>query len=327
MDVHYLHPPTELDLLSQLKENLSAEIRLTTGEETPQRLECEVLVEGRPPMELLANNQRLKAVVIPFAGLPPVTRERCLRYPNLSVYNLHHNAIITAEMAVTLMLSAARFVVQFDQGLRNHDWSLRYQEARPSILLSGKKVLLLGYGAIGKHAARVCLALGMQVEAIKRRVHIEGEMMDGVACYSASQLEERLTDAAVLMVVCPLTEETRGMIGERQLTIMPTGGVLVNVGRAEIVEQAALYQALRSGQLAAAGLDVWYNYPQTPEERGDTAAADFPFWEMDQVVLSPHRGGHTQETEILRMQHLANLLNQLVDEPSSAAALDLQLGY
>ncbi len=185
------------------------------------------------------------------------------------------------------MLSAARFVVRYDRGIRNHDWSLRYQDERPSLLLHGKKMVLLGYGAIGKHVARVCLALGMQVEAIKRHVDYEGEEKNGVHCFSASQLDQRLADAAVLMVVCPLTEETRGMIGEQQLHSMPSGGVLVNVGRAEIVEQAALYKALSSGHLAAAGLDVWYNYPKTDADRLNTPPADFPFWEMDQVVHQP----------------------------------------
>ncbi len=273
---------------------------------------CDVLVEGRPPEDILAGNKNLKAVVIPFAGLPLITRERCQRYPNLSVYNLHHNAIITAEMAITLMLSAARFVVRYDRAIRNHDWSLRYQEERPSLLLSGKKVVLLGYGAIGKHVAKVCLALGMRVEVIKRHVNFEGELNDDVPCYSVSQLEQRLAETTVLMVVCPLTEETRGMIGEKQLHSMPAGGVLVNVGRAAVVVQEALYWALSSGHLAAAGLDVWYNYPQTEAERINTPPADFPFWEMDQVILSPHRGGHTQETEILRLQHLASLLNRTV---------------
>jgi phosphoglycerate dehydrogenase-like enzyme len=286
-----------------------------------------VLIEGRPPEELLAGNPNLKAVVIPFAGLPPVTRERCLPYPNLSVYNLHHNAIITAEMAITLMLSAARFVVRYDRGIRNHDWSLRYQEERPSLLLCGKKVVLLGYGAIGKHVAKICLALGMQVEAIKRFVNYEGEESDGVRCYSAAQLVQRLVDAAVLMVVCPLTDETRGLIGEKQLQTMPAGGVLVNVGRAEIVAQEALYRALSNGHLAAAGLDVWYNYPETKADRVNTKPADFPFWEMDQVILSPHRGGHTQETELLRMQHLAVLLNKLAERPYPVQPVNLTLGY
>ncbi|MAT43044.1 MAG: hypothetical protein CL609_11925 [Anaerolineaceae bacterium] len=327
MNVHYLHPPSEPGLLSQFIDDLSSCIQLTTGEDNPARFDCDVLIEGRPPDELLAGNPHLKAVVIPFAGLPPVTRERCQRYPNLSVYNLHHNAIITAEMAITLMLSAARFVVRYDRGIRNHDWSLRYQDERPSLLLHGKKVVLLGYGAIGKHVARVCLALGMQVEAIKRHVVTEGEAFDGIPCFSTAQLEQRLVDAAVMMVVCPLTDETRGLIGEKQLQMMPAGGVLVNVGRAEIVDQEALYRVLSSGHLAAAGLDVWYNYPETKTDRVNTKPADFPFWEMDQVILSPHRGGHTQETELLRMQHLAVLLNQLAEGQDLIQPINLSLGY
>lgn len=289
MHFHYLHPPSDTALFKQFQSWLDPKIRLTWGEDHPGKLNCAVLIDGRPGQVLLTQNKNLKSLVVPFAGLPPETRDVCLGFPALSVYNLHHNATITAEMAVVLMLSAARFVIRYDRSFRTNDWSMRYDHQRPSILLNGKKVLLLGYGAIGKQVAKVCRALGMQVSAIKRHVEYEGVVINEVPCYSPTCLSEQLSDTQVLIVVCPLTEETRGLINEKTLLQMPKGGILVNVGRAQIVEEAALYQALITGQLAAAGLDVWYRYPGSIQDRSSTKPSDYPFWELDQVVIHRKR--------------------------------------
>jgi len=108
---------------------------------------------------------------------------------------------------------------------------------------------------------------------------------------------------------------------------MPPGGILVNVGRGAVVDQQSLYRALIDGHLAAAGLDVWYNYPDSEAERSHTFPADYPFHELDQVVMSPHRGGLTRETEMLRMTHLADLLNRLAAGGDLLPAVDVAAGY
>ena len=129
------------------------------------------------------------------------------------------------------------------------------------------------------------------------------------------------------MIACPLTDETRGMIAETELRSMPPGGILVNVGRGAVVDQQSLYRALIDGHLAAAGLDVWYNYPDSEADRRHTAPADFPFHELDQVIMSPHRGGLTRETEMLRMTHLADLLNRMASGGDLPPALNVEAGY
>ena len=117
------------------------------------------------------------------------------------------------------------------------------------------------------------------------------------------------------------------MIGEHELALMPPGGILVNVGRGPVVDPGALYSALRSGQLGAAGLDVWYNYPKSPEERASTPPAEFPFHELDNVVMSPHRGGGSDQTEELRMTHLAAHLNAAARGEPIPNKVDLDAGY
>jgi phosphoglycerate dehydrogenase-like enzyme len=102
---------------------------------------------------------------------------------------------------------------------------------------------------------------------------------------------------------------------------------LVNVGRGPIVDEAALYQALREGTLHSAGLDVWYNYPTDKAARSHTPPSAYPFHELDNVVMSPHRAGGADETDMLRMMHLAALFNAAARGDEMPNRVDLQAGY
>ena len=109
--------------------------------------------------------------------------------------------------------------------------------------------------------------------------------------------------------------------------LLPQGAVLVNVGRGPIVDEEALFRALRDGHLHSAGLDVWYNYPPDEESQDKTFPASQPFHELDNVVLSPHRGGATMESNFLRMEHLATLLNAVARGEPLANKVDIIAGY
>jgi phosphoglycerate dehydrogenase-like enzyme len=108
---------------------------------------------------------------------------------------------------------------------------------------------------------------------------------------------------------------------------MPHGSVLVNIGRGPIVNQQALFDALKTGQLAAAGLDVWYNYPTDAASRSLTPPADLPFHELNNIVMSPHRAGHAVETEELRMIALAQLINTILRGEPVPDQVDIEAGY
>ncbi len=105
--------------------------------------------------------------------------------------------------------------------------------------------------------------------------------------------------------------------------------MLVNVGRGAIVEQQALYAALRERRILAAGIDVWYNYPRDETSRTATPPADLPFHELDNVVMSPHRAGalYANENDVLRMEHLAASLNAAQRGESIPNRADLDRGY
>ncbi|MDX1686615.1 MAG: NAD(P)-dependent oxidoreductase [Candidatus Promineifilaceae bacterium] len=324
LSVYLLRPP-DPEPLATLREKLSPDVELVLGPDLPEPATYQVLVAGRPQREHVTASPCLHTLIIPWSGMPEETRSLMLDFPGVSVHNLHHNAEPVAELALALLLAAAKFVVPLDQALRRHDWTFRY-EPPPTALLHGKTALILGYGAIGRRLAQACRALGMSVAATRRSAAVRYEE-EGVAIHPAAALPELLPRADALIVTLPLTPETEGLLGEAELALLPEGAVLVNVGRGTIVEQEALYEALHRRRLRAAGLDVWYNYPPDAESRTDTAPADYPFPELENVVMSPHRGGSTDETGRLRMAHLARLLNAIARGVEPPNRVDVAAGY
>lgn len=318
------NPPQEHEL-ALLRQELDPVVALILGPDLPPEAGYHVLVAGRPSREQLEASRDLHTTIIPWSGIPEETRALMREFPTVTVHNLHHNAAPVAELTLALLFAASKFLLPLDRALRAHDWRPRYQP-NPSLLLEGKTALILGYGAIGQRVGRLCRAIGMDVLATRRSV--TGATADdaGVVVYPADRLAELLPRAHVLIVTLPLTEETEGLVDAAALARLPAGAVLVNVGRGRIVAQEALFKALQSGHLAGAGLDVWYNYPEDEAARASTPPADFPFHTLDNVVLSPHRGGAVRETGALRMVHLARLLNALA-RGETGNVVDLEAGY
>jgi phosphoglycerate dehydrogenase-like enzyme len=310
----------------RLDELLDASIGLTLGPELPADPSYEILVSGRPEREQIAASPRLRAVLIPYAGLPASTRELMLEHPDIAVHNLHHNAAPTAELAITLMLAVAKRVIPIDRALRSGDWSPRYDDDASGMLLSGRRVLVLGHGAIGRRVARACVALGMRVNATRRRA-TEVTLEREVTLHPASALGELLPDADIVCVCLPQTPETTGLLGAEELALLPRGAILVNVARGHVVDEQALYEALVGGALGGAGLDAWYHYPAEEKARTCTPPSEFPFGDLDSVVLSPHRAGHSDRTEDLRASHLAAALDAAARGEEMPGRVDVLAGY
>ena len=225
------------------------------------------------------------------------------------------------------MLAAAKSVVPVDRALRRDDWSLRYEPDR-AVLLEGRRTLILGYGAIGRRIATACRALGMSVTATKRRLDdVPPDCPDRVLPPDA--LHGLLPEADVLHVALPHTDATRGLIGEREFSLLPRNAVFVNVARAPIVDEEALFLALKERSIRAAGLDVWYAYPKSEEERSSTPPSRFPFRDLDNVVMSPHRAGafSVREVEEARVTALAETLNAAVRGEPVPHPVDVREGY
>lgn len=321
----FLPGPIEPEFEQALRSRLEPVVILTVGTEFPEQSEYEWIVSGHPRKEWLERSPRLRGIVIPFAGVSATARSLLLERQHLMAYNLHHNAGPTSELALALLFAAAKSVVSSDQALRRGDWGNRFGTSN-DLLLEGRNALLLGYGAIGQRIARTLHVLGMQVRAIRRRGTLETESTV-TTIFGPQDLHALLPSTQALIIALPLTPETEGWIGERELALLPSDAILVNVGRGAIVDERALFISLKERRLHAAGLDVWYRYPKSEDEAGQTLPSEYPFHELDNVVLSPHRGGDTRETEQMRGAHLAALLNALAAGETPPSQVDIRSGY
>jgi phosphoglycerate dehydrogenase-like enzyme len=311
--------------LGDLRRQVPADVEILDGDEVPAQADFDMLVTGFPTRAQVEASPNLRAVVAPFAGAPKEAIELLRGYPHISLHSIHFNVVPTAELAIGLMLAAAKFIVPMDRELRRSDWRSRYGKT-PTTILDGRVVTILGYGRIGRRIGTVCQALGMRVAGVRR--HAEGVTEDGIATvYPPRALHDLLPTSDVLMVALPLTEETEGLIGATELGLLPSEAIVVNVGRGRVIEEAALYDALHSQRILAAGLDVWYHYPLRDEERANTAPSRFPFHELDNVVMSPHRGGWLSAAESSRVTELAALITAAAQGRPIPSEVDKELGY
>jgi phosphoglycerate dehydrogenase-like enzyme len=319
------------DVIAALAADVGPDIQILQGDQPP---DYEVLINGRATVEMVGVPS-LRTLIVPFAGVNDATLNHLRKNPRLKGYNLHHNASDTAETALALLLSAVKLIVPIDQRLRKNDWGSRYEEVR-ALGLEGRSALILGFGQIGQRIGRALVAMGLNVKAIRRGV--APSPVEGVTCFASERLRDLLTEAQVLMIALPMTAATTAMIGEREIAMMPRGAVLVNIARGPIVDEEALYNALKSGHLHSAGLDVWYQYPQAPDNSvpgyfdmpdsaKNTPPSKMPFGELDNVVMSPHRGGTSADTERFRVRDLAAVLRALKEGEEPDNRIDVEAGY
>ncbi len=324
--VHILKA-AQTNSIDLMKQKLDPNLAVSFGSKNEIPIETSILVSGEPTYEILSALPNLRSLIIPWAGVSPETFEVMRRFPKISIHNLHHNALPVAEYALALMLAAANLIVPVDRALRANDWRPRYTQTA-STLISGKSILILGFGNIGKALSKLLLGFNMQIKATRNSIDfpiVEGNTQ----VFPAKQLLELLPKADFLVVALPLTPDTKDLIGEKELMLLPFHSVIVNIGRGDIINQAALYKILKARPTMAAGIDVWYNYPKNESDRSNTPPSNYPFHDLDNIVLSPHRAGslNQKDIEVLRMTHLADLLNHAAKGKQLPNLVDPEKGY
>ncbi|MBI3271794.1 MAG: hypothetical protein HYZ53_22575 [Planctomycetes bacterium] len=283
----------------------------------PPAGDFDVVIGARFAAETLDRYPSLRFVLVPFAGVPLVDRETVFARPRLTLLNSHWNAPFVAEHAWALFLALVKHLVPCDRAFRLGDWSPRHGGAESGVL-RGRTCGIVGLGAVGRHLARFAEAFGMPVLATRRA--------DGGTGGGLSTLHRLLAEADVVFVCVPLTTETRGLLGARELALMKPGAALVNVARGEVVDEDALYHAL-SAQRIVAALDTWYSYPPTEEARARHFPSRLPFHELDTALLSPHRAAHVAGGEEARLEDVARILAELAAGRTPQNVVDRALGY
>jgi phosphoglycerate dehydrogenase-like enzyme len=194
-------------------------------------------------------------------------------------------ALPIAEHVIAVTLALAKqlpFVLENQQQAR---WAQNeFIGTRLPWLLKGRTLGLIGVGTIGAEIAKRAEAFGMRVIALRRRPAY-GTIGHVERVYGKADLDDFLGQCHVLVICAPLTPETQSLMGEKQFAHLPKGAVVINVGRARIIDTDALIAALQSGHLAGASLDVFPHEPLPPEH---------PLWTTPNVILTPHTSGFRQ---------------------------------
>lgn len=285
--------------------------------------DADVLVDHRISEELLDQAPRLKWIFVPFTGVNKIPWE-LLENRGIRVSNNHGNAGIVAERSFSLALALMGRVAEYDRGLRKGYWHRKDSREEPFIFwtsLTGKRVSILGTGAIGCRIAEMCAPFTEDITGFKRsspEVNYPGFRR------ITTNLTDALENCDLCFVTLPLTEATKGMIGTRELAMLK-GGYIVNISRGEIIQEQALFDALGSGVLKGAGLDVWHQYPSP--FHANCLPSELGFHELDNVVLSPHAGSHAVEGKLGQLEGTFKNLAALIETGEPLDIADPAVGY
>lgn len=281
-------------------DHASVDIERAVAEEAGAEL---VLAQGTSPQEVIANAEGADGLVVQYAQ---ITAEVMDALPNLRAVGRYGVGVDTVDVeaatargvavcnvpdygteavsdhAIALALTVGRGLVALDRGTRAGRPNLA--EVGPIFQVRGRTFGVLGYGAIGRATARKAAGVGYEVVVHDTALATGTLTEEG---YEVLSLEDLLRRSQVLSVHVPLVPATHHLLDATRLALLPEHAVVVNTSRGGVVDTGALVDALRSGHLLGAGLDVFETEP---------LPADHPLTELDRVVLTPHAGFYTEES-------------------------------
>lgn len=276
------------------------------GADLEELRDVEVHVGSRFTAEMGAVAEKLRLVHVAGAGTDKVDFA-ALPTDALVANTFHHEQSIAEYVVAAAVMLRRGFLTQ-DRQLRENVWATPvYDGALPQLsALRGATVGFVGFGHIGRCTWELFRAFGCTGAAVtgSGRVAECGLSWAG----DTGELDRLLVESDIAVVSAPLNEHTVGMIGATQLRALGSDGVLINVGRGPLVDEAALYGALSGGVIGGAAIDVWYRYPT-----GDNVSApgSFPFAELTNLLMTPHSSGVTHNTFVGRVGDIAANIGRL----------------
>ncbi|NOQ34707.1 MAG: phosphoglycerate dehydrogenase [Methylococcaceae bacterium] len=217
------------------------------------------------------------------------------------------NATTTAELALAHLFSLSRLLPRADKSVRAGKWE---KAAFMGAEVSHKTLAILGFGTIGRIVAQ--RGVGLKMRVIAYDPFVAPDVFEQMGAESVS-LEELVSQADYLTLHCPMIEKTRNIIGAEQLKAMKKSAMLINCARGGLVDEAALYEALKSGEIAGAALDV---YEQEPPKES-------PLFELDNITFTPHLGASTKEAQVAVSVEIARQAVTFLKTGEAVNALNL----
>ena len=257
--------------------------------------DAEIIASVIVPGEYIRKSSNLRMIQTFGAGIDRVDLDAVRDRDDIIVCNNHVNSAEVAEFAISLLFAVAKNIIPSDRELRTGNWVHRWGGPVPNLEIRGKNVLIIGLGHIGADIARRLKSFDVTIIAATRSgASSDDDLVDQIV--SIDQVKHQVEESDFVILSLPLTDETTGLVNREFLSWMKPTSILVNISRAEIIDEQALYEALKEKRIHGAGIDVWWRYPS--EWRGMAIPpADVPFHELDNIVISPHRAAYSERTE------------------------------
>jgi D-3-phosphoglycerate dehydrogenase len=237
--------------------------------------------------------KKLKVIGRAGEGLDNIDLEKANEMDIAVVNTPHVSATSVAELTIAHLLALARGIVEGTLTLREGKWA---KEELMGVEINGKTLGIIGCGSIGKTVERLALALGMKVLGVDMCVYDR-----------FVTLEEMLPEADFITIHVPLTPHTRHMLSTKEFNMMKNGVMLINCSRGGVVDQEALYQALVSGKVKAAALDVFEEEPPKNSK----------LLTLRNVYATPHIGAQTQEAQLRASMEIAKKVIEALEQSAS----------
>jgi len=302
-----------------VQSELSAEAMLDYGSDV------EIVASVSVPGEYIRKASKLRMIQTFGAGIDRVDLDAVREHGDITVCNNHVNSAEVAEFAISLLLAVAKNLIPSDRELRAGNWIHRWGGPVPNLEIRGKKVLVIGLGHIGADIARRLKSFDVTITAATRSGASSNEhLVDQVV--SIREIRPHVQDSDYIILSLPLTNESECLVNSEFLSWMKPTSVLVNISRAQIIDEMALYNALKEKQIHGAGLDVWWRYPS--KWRGTAIPpADVPFHELDNIVITPHRAAYSANIESELFLFAAKNVLRFIRGEAPLNIVDIERGY
>jgi len=275
--------------------------------------EAEIIYGPGPPKNVIARAPKLKWIQTTDVGVDDFLDSDIMGSSVIVTNTSGITAISIGECVLEMMLMFVKKMPLCFQLKQERQW-----KTFSLTVLHSKTVGIVGLGSIGRQVARLSKVFGMRVLATRRSTRSATRTRNVDILFSQDQLPQLLSDSDFVVLALPLTPETNNLIGEEELLTMKPTAYLINIGRGNIVDEAALTRALEENWIAGAGLDVFVTEPLPVESR---------LWELPNVVFSPHVAGEIEDYDLQTTRLFADNLRRYLSGKRLRNVVDKKRGY
>lgn len=258
--------------------------------------------------------KNLKAIFMPGAGWDKVSAEAVPE--GCVVTNSYEHEAGIAEYVLMSMIALDRDLINSHNSFSQNNWDYWPARYGPFKELTGRNITVLGLGRIGKKVLELTKAFGMNNFAVEE-LDVDEDVIRSLNIQAVAKPKDinNLISISDFVIICvPYIKSTKGMIGEKEIYSMKRDAFIINPARGPIIDEEHLYRALKSNRIAGACLDTWYTYPKSAND--NPQPSEYPFNELQNVILTPHVCGSTFGTFSRRMVVVANNINHFYNNES-----------